>query len=109
MDSQTKMVGVVSCVVLMGLVGLSGCESTTGISTRQTASDVMITAAVQTKLTHDDRLATIPPIHVDTKRGVVSLHGAMPTESDRDRATRLAREVEGVTTVNNDLEILPWR
>ena len=109
MDSQTKMVGVVSCVVLMGLVGLSGCESTTGKSTRQPTSDAASTAAVQTKLMHDNRLATIPPIHVDTERGVVNLHGAMPTESDRDRAARLAQEVQGVTTVKNDLEILPWR
>ena len=104
-----SMVGVVSCVVLMGLVGLSGCESTTGKSTRQTASDAAITAAVQTKLTHDNRLASIPPITVEAERGVVYLHGAMPTESDRDRATRLAQEVEGVATVKNDLEILPWR
>ena len=109
MDSRTKMVGVVSCVVLMGLVGLSGCESTTGTSTRQTASDVGITAAVQTKLAHDHHLASIPPIHVDTERGVVNLSGAMPTESDRARVTRLAQEVEGVAKVNNNLEILPWR
>src|SRR6476661_2198785 len=103
-----SMVGVVSCVGLMGLVGLSGCESTTGKSTRQTTSDAAITVAVQTKLTKDDHLASIPPIHVDTDRGVVNLSGAMPTESDRARATRLAQEVQGVNRVNNNLEILPW-
>ena len=104
-----SMVGVVSCVVLMGLVGLSGCGSITGKSTGQTTSDAVISSAVHTKLTNDDRLVYLPPIDVDTERGVVNLHGAMPTESDRARATRLAQEVEGVTTVKNDLEILPWR
>ena len=109
MDSRTKMVGVVSCVVLMGLVGLSGCESTTGKLTRQTASDAAITAAVQTKLANDNQLAYLPPIDVDTERGVVNLHGAMPTTSQGIRAERLAQEVEGVTRVNNDLHLLPWR
>jgi hyperosmotically inducible protein len=109
MDSRTKMVGVVSCVVLMGLVGLSGCESTTGKSTRLTVSDASITAAVQTKLRNDEHLAYLPPIDVDTERGVVNLSGAMPTASQRDRATRLVQEVEGVTRVNNNLAILPWR
>ena len=109
MDSRTKMVGVVSGVVLMGLVGLSGCQSITGKSTGQTTSDTMISSAVQTKLTNDNQLAYLPPIDVDTERGVVNLHGAMPTTSQGIRAERLAQEVEGVTRVNNNLEILPWR
>ena len=107
MDSRTKMVGVVSSVVLMGLVGLSGCESTAGKSTRQ--SDASITAAVQAKLQHDDQLASLPRIDVDTERGVVNLSGAMPTASQRARASLLAQEVEGVTGVNNNVEIIPWR
>ena len=108
MDSRTKMVGVVSCVVLMGLVGLSGCGSITGKSTGQTTSDAVISAEVKTKLTHDDHLAFIPPIHVDTERGVVNLIGVVPTEFQRARATRLAQEVEGVTRVNNKLRVRPW-
>jgi len=109
MNSRTKMVGVVSCVVLMGLVGLSGCESITGKLTRQTPSDAEITAAVKTKLMNDKQLAFIPPIDVDTEHGVVSLHGAMPTTYHGARAESLAQEVEGVTKVNNELHLLPWR
>ena len=108
MDSRTKMVGVVSGVVLMGLVGLSGCQSITGKSTGQTTSDTMISSAVQTKLTHDDNLDFLPPIDVDTEHGVVNLIGVVGTESQRDRATRLAQEVEGVTKVNNKLRVRPW-
>ena|SRR6185295_16248118 len=109
MDSRTKMVGVVSCVMLMGLVGLSGCESITGKSTRQTVNDASITAAVQTKLEKDDQFAYIPRMKVDTERGVVNLSGGVPTASQRARATRLAQEVEGVTGVNNNLQVFPWR
>lgn len=108
MDSRTKMVGVVSCIVFMGLVGLSGCQSITGKSTGQTTSDAVISSAVQTKLTHDDDLDFLPPIDVDTERGVVNLIGVVATDSQRDRATRLAQEVEGVTRVNNKLRVRPW-
>ena len=103
-----SMVGVVSCVVLMGLVGLSGCGSITGKSTGQTTSDAVISSAVHKKLTNDDRLVYLPPIDVDTERGVVNLSGVVPTDFHRDRATRLAQEVEGVTRVNNKLRVRPW-
>lgn len=103
-----SMVGVVSCVVLMGLIGLSGCESITGKSTGLTTSDGVIASTVQTKLKNDEHLAFLPPIDVDTERGVVNLSGVVPTDFQRARATRLAQEVEGVTRVNNKLRVRPW-
>ena len=103
-----SMVGVVSCVVLMGLIGLSGCGSITGKSTGQTTSDTVISSTVQTKLKNDGHLVFLPPIDVDTERGVVNLSGVVPTDFQRDRATRLAQEVEGVTSVNNKLRVRPW-
>jgi len=104
MSSRTIMVGVMSYVVLTGLVALSGCESTTGKSTRQTLSDASISTAVQMKLT-SDRLSNFPRIDVDTERGVVNLSGVVQTEGQRAQAARLAREVEGVIRVNNNLQI----
>lgn len=104
MYSRTKRVGVVSCIVLTGLIGLNGCESTTGKSARQTVSDESITAAVQTKLTKD-RVSNFPRIDVDTERGVVNLSGIVQTDAQRAQATRLAQQVEGVTRVNNNLQV----
>ena len=103
-----SMVGVVSCVMLMGLVALSGCASITGKSTGQTTSDAVISSTVQTKLKNDDHLTFLPPIDVDTERGVVNLTGVVPTDFQRARAARLAQEVEGVTSVNNKLRVRPW-
>jgi len=67
-------------------------------------NDASISAAVQTKLT-SDRLSNFPRIDVDTERGVVNLSGVVETEAQRARADRLARQVDGVIRVNNNLQI----
>lgn len=100
-----KFVGVVlSCAVLTSLGVLSGCQSTTGKTAGQTMNDASISAAVQTKLT-SDRLSNFPRIDVDTERGIVNLSGVVETEAQRTRADRLARQVDGVIKVNNNLQI----
>jgi hyperosmotically inducible periplasmic protein len=99
-----KVATVVSCAIF-ALVGvLSGCQSTTGKTAGQTMSDASISSAVQTKLT-SDRLSNFPRIDVDTERGVVNLSGVVETEAQRAQAGRLARQVEGVVKVNNNLQI----
>ena len=105
MFSNPKFMGVIlSCAVLSLLGTISGCQSTTGKTASQTMSDASISTAVQTKLT-SDRLSNFPRIDVDTERGVVNLSGVVETEAQRARAERLARQVEGVVRVNNNLQI----
>lgn len=105
MFSIPKFMGVIlSCAVLSLLGTIIGCQSTTGKTASQTMSDASISTAVQTKLTRD-RLSNFPRIDVDTERGVVNLSGVVETEAQWARAERLAREVEGVARVNNNLQI----
>ncbi len=105
MCSIPKFLGyVVSCAMLAVLGTQSGCQSTTGKTAGQTMSDAAISTAVQTKLT-SDRVSNFPRIDVDTERGVVNLSGVVETEAQRARADRLARQVEGVVKVNNNLQI----
>jgi len=104
MSSIPKFSVVLSCAVLALLGTLSACQSTTGKTASQTMSDASISTAVQTKLT-SDRVANFPRIDVDTERGVVNLSGVVETEAQRARAERLARQVEGVVRVNNNLQI----
>ena len=105
MCSRTTMVGVMLCVVLTGLVALSGCDSTTTEkSIPQRLSDASISLEVQKKLT-SDRLSSFPRIDVDTEGGVVNLSGVVQTETQRAQAARLAQAVEGVVGVNNNLQV----
>jgi len=45
-------------------------------------------------------------IKADTNwRGEVTLHGTVPSQADKDRATEIARSVDGVKSVDNDLRV----
>ena len=86
------------------LVALSGCQTTTGKTAGETMSDASISTAVQMKLT-SDRLSNFSRVDVDTERSVVNLSGVVETEEQRAQAGRLARQVDGVARVNNNLQV----
>ena len=68
------------------------------------ASDVAITASVNARLAKDPDLSALR-INVDTKDGAVTLTGPAPSQAAKDRAATLAREVEGVKSVTNNLSV----
>lgn len=69
-----------------------------------TMDDAAITVAVNAALAKDGELSALK-IDVDTKAGHVRLSGKAPSASARDRATTLARGVEGVVGVDNQLRV----
>ncbi|GEM_PF-143120 len=69
-------------------------------------ADAGITAKVNAGLAADEDLSAMR-IDVDTKDGVVTLNGPAKNAAARDRATQIAQRVEGVTRVENRLEIRP--
>jgi len=72
------------------------------------AKDAMITAAVNGALAADASLSALR-IDVDTTDGRVVLKGSAPDAAARDRATQLARGIDGVLTVDNRLTVNPNR
>lgn len=96
-------------LVMVGILGISfmiltACESMTGKTTGQTIDDATVTASVQGKLT-GDKASNFSRIDVDTNRSVVTLNGVVQTVEEKSRAEYLARQVAGVTKVNNNLQI----
>ena len=69
-----------------------------------TSRDVAITAAIKGKLATDDKLSALS-INVDTADGRVVLRGTAPDTAARTHATQLAKAVDGVTDVSNELSI----
>ena len=96
-----------TAVVAVGIVcllGLGACQSTTGKTAGQAMTDSKITASVQSKLTAD-RVSNFTRVDVDTERGVVNLSGVVPSAEQKSRAEELTRQVNGVTRINNNLQI----
>jgi osmotically-inducible protein OsmY len=97
---RTVLVGILG----ISLMSLTACESMTGKTTGQTIDDATITASVQGKLTAD-KASNFSRIDVDTNRSVVTLNGVVRTVEEKSRAEDLARQVTGVSKVNNNLQI----
>ena len=68
------------------------------------AADATITAKVNAALVTDDRLKVMT-IDVDTKDGKVTLLGSAPDDASRDRASTMAKAIEGVSDVDNRLRV----
>ena len=66
------------------------------------AADAAITGKVNAALVGDPQLSMLK-INVDTTQGQVRLTGTAPDAASRERATALARAVEGVQSVDNAL------
>jgi hyperosmotically inducible protein len=95
---------LVAATGLVCVLGLGACQSTTGKTAGQTMTDSKITASVQSKLT-GDRVSNFTRVDVDTDRGVVNLSGVVPSAEQKSRAEDLTRQVNGVTRINNNLQI----
>ena len=92
-------------ILALNLVGAStACQSTTGKTAMQTMHDASVTAAVQRKLTAD-RVSNFARVDVDTEHGIVQLSGVVQTSEQRARAEALAKQVNGVTRVDNNLQV----
>jgi hyperosmotically inducible periplasmic protein len=67
-------------------------------------TDASITTAVKTRLMKD-KVARGTSIDVDTKDGVVTVSGTVPTEADKLRIGKLVQKTTGVKSVVNSLTV----
>jgi len=84
-------------------VALTGCTTLTGRTAGRNIDDAAISAAVKTKLA-SDKAATLTSVDVDTVNGTVYLTGTVVDAAARQRAAALARQVDGVVAVENNLQ-----
>ncbi|MBT2326518.1 BON domain-containing protein [Variovorax paradoxus] len=82
----------------------SGAARDTGAAVSARIDDATITAAVSAGLAKDPDLSAIK-IDVDTKGGTVMLKGPAPTAAAKSRAEQIAKNVKGVSSVDNQLEV----
>jgi hyperosmotically inducible protein len=98
-----KYMSVVSAIVVtLAVAGLADAQSGRTITER--IDDAAITAEVKARLVAE-RPANLTSVDVDTRQGVVRLHGTVPTPADKATAERIARGAHGVESVYNDLVV----
>jgi osmotically-inducible protein OsmY len=72
---------------------------------KENVSDAAITAKVKAELAKDKQVSALR-INVDTDRkGVVTLKGKAKNQAEADRAAEIAKSVNGVTEVKNNIQI----
>lgn len=91
-------------MVLLFLLVLFGCQAMTGKTAGQNIDDAAITASVKSTLVAD-KAANLTRVDVDTNGGVVYLNGTVENADQKSRAEQLARRVDGVRRVVNNLQI----
>ena len=74
--------------------------------TRRALNDGGLTAKIKAKMALDDAVKALD-LDVDTSGTVVTVSGRVRTDSERQRALRLARETYGVTKVVDQIQVPP--
>ena len=68
--------------------------------------DSVITTKIKTKLAAE-KISYAKDIKVDTDtNGVVRLSGTVATKEEADKVSTIARDTEGVKSVNNDIKVM---
>src|ERR1051326_3323838 len=100
--------GLMLSLALGGLaLTTAGCAGTRyHRSTGAYLDDKAVTTRVKTALFKDPNVSGFD-VHVNTFRGDVQLSGFVDTPEQREHAPSVAREVEGVRSVANNLEVKP--
>jgi len=106
MKTKMHIVGLVICLVTpAALVGLSGCagnryEQSTGehIDDRATSSRVK-------EALSDDTQYKYSQVEVKTFKGTVQLSGFVNTRDQKGRAGDIAKRVEGVKDIENNITV----
>jgi len=84
---------------------LAACAATdTTRSTGEYTDDTAITARVKLAFVNDEQVSAMD-IQVETFRGVVQLSGFADSREVANRAATIARGVEGVKDVRNDIRV----
>jgi osmotically-inducible protein OsmY len=87
------------------LISLLGCASTpTKEGTGEYVDDTVITTKVKVAVFNEPSLKSAE-INVETFKGVVQLSGFVSSPAAITKAVEVARSVQGVTSVKNDMRV----
>jgi hyperosmotically inducible periplasmic protein len=99
----------ITAVILMALVAaapLTAGAQTTTQEAKTMVTDSWVTSKTKISLFADERVKGTQ-VSVDTEKGVVHLRGKIDSAEAKSAASDIAKGVEGVKSVKNDLQVVP--
>ncbi|UJP04665.1 MAG: BON domain-containing protein [Nitrosomonas sp.] len=89
--------------LIVQIIFFSGCATTSRYEgSREQFDDIVITTKVHEAIL-DERALRAFDINVRTVKGVVELSGFVNSREDMDRAIAVARKIEGIKLIRNDM------
>ena len=102
MRSPNRFVAFTFAILLASLLGCASTAKHEG--TGEYIDDSVITTKVKAAIFNEPSLKSAE-INVETFKGVVQLSGFVSSSSDISKAAELARGVQGVKSVKNDMRV----
>jgi hyperosmotically inducible protein len=102
MKQMKRLFAIFLALAFVSVLGCAG--SPTQESTGEYFSDTWITTKVKTAL-FDDPQVKATEVNVETFKGAVQLSGFVGSSAAMSQAVRVARGVQGVTSVKNDMRV----
>jgi len=91
--------------LMLPIAGYSGDSDSDRSSPKAYVKDSVITTKIKTELA-EEKLSSLAHISVDTdNKGAVTLTGNAASQKAMDKAVSIARAVDGVTSVQNNMQI----
>lgn len=113
-DSEMKkilLMGLLSSVVLLsgcaaGMFGGGHHSNNSSATEQRSIQQVKADGAISSRVkAHFANNAVLKSLNVSTYRGVVTLHGTVPSHDVMARAIRLAESVQGVASVRSGMRL----
>lgn len=101
MKQISRSVGMAVCLLIAAPL-FTSCASQPERTAGQTVDDATITAKVKSQLLADPDVSALN-VNVTTFKGQVQLSGYVDNANQRTKAEQIARKIEGVKSVSNDL------
>lgn len=98
----SKLATVFLAILMASLLGCASTETKEG--TGEYLDNTVITTKVKAAIFDEPTLKS-SEINVETFKGVVQLSGFVSSQADIDRAVEIARQIEGVKSVKNGMQL----
>jgi len=102
MRSFNRLATFFFAIVFASLLGCASTSKQEG--TGEYVDDTVLTAKVKAEIFNEPSLKSAE-INVETFKGVVQLSGFVNSREDINKAVRVARGVQGVVSVKNDMRL----